>query len=230
MSRDYILSAREEARLAAWHRQAQMQREQGSKEGPCVTISREFGCQAYPLAEELVRQLGEPWVVIDKGILEVAAKASGFSIDQIEKSRDTPPVLKAIFAMFLDGSRAEETEVFEHLRTAIRKFAASGHCVIVGSGGVFAARDVSDAFHLRLVASYEFRLNKIMKSRGMDEKQARDFIDLHQKQRDDFLYRLAGIRLDDPLCYHLILNNALLTPAHMATLVKTGLQQLAIIS
>jgi len=228
MARDYTLSARDEARLAAWHRQAQARKAQGRAEGPCITISREFGCQAYPLAAELVSRLGESWSVIDREILEEVAKLSGFTIEQIERSRDTPAVLKSIFAMFLDSSRAEETELSTHLRHAICKFAAAGHCIIVGSGGVFMAREMKNIFHLRLIAPLEFRINKVMKSYDMGREQAIELVNLHQQQRDNFVTRLAGSRLDDPLLYHLVLNNKLLTPQQMAAIVETGLRQLGI--
>ena len=228
MGRDYILSVKDEARLAAWHRQALDRKEHKAAQGPCVTISREFGCQAYPLAAELARQLGEPWVVVDKEILEEVSRITGFSLDQLEKTRDTPPALKAIFAMFLDGSRAEETEVFGHLRQTARKFAASGNCIIVGSGGVFAAAEVKNCFHLRLVAPQQFRVDKIRKSRNMEEQAAIAFIDLHQKQRDDFIRRLAGSSLDDPQLYHMVLNNGLLNPEQMAQVVMAGMKQVGV--
>lgn len=224
MARDSIFTLRDEARLAAWHRQAQARKAQGRSEGPCITISREFGCQAYPLAAELAKRLGEPWVVIDKEVLEEVAQVSGFTIEQIEKSRDTPPALKAIFAMFLDSSRAEETEVFGHLRQAIHKFAVAGHCIIVGSGGVFATREVKNAFHLRLVATLKFRIAKIMHCHDMDEKQAIDYVSRHQKQREEFIQRLAGERVDDPLLYHLVLNNGRFTPEQLAAVVATALK------
>ncbi len=230
MAGDSSFSIRDDARLAAWHRQAQARKAQGGSEGPCITISREFGCQAYPLATELARRLGETWSVIDREILEEVARVSGFTIEKIEKSRDTPAVLKSIFAMFLDDSHAEETQLSAHLRRAICKFATSGNCIIVGSGGAVTSPEMENIFHLRLVAPLEFRINKVMTSRGMDKVQATDFVNLHQKQRDDFVTRLAGSRLDDPLHYHLVLNNCRLNPEQMAAIVVKALQQSGICS
>jgi len=200
----------QEAKLRAWHQIQQLA--DVKKPAPCFTIAREFGCQAYPLAEELVRRLnariaGEPWVVIGKEILDEVARLSGFSVEQIEKSQDTPSSLKAIFSMFLDNSRAEETQVFTHMRNVIRSFAQRGNCVLVGRGAVFAAQDLPNCIHLRLVAPYEFRAQKIMKSHQLTQTEAEQFIDLHQQQRDDFVKRFAEQKLDDPLLYHLVINN-----------------------
>ena len=210
-----------ESKLHAWHQIQQIADLQ--KPAPCFTIAREFGCQAFPMAEALVERLnsriaGEPWVVISKQVIDEVAKLSGFSVDQIEKSQDTPSTLKAIFSMFLDSSRAEETEVFTQLRDVIRGFAKRGNCVLVGSGSVFAAQDLVNCIHLRLVAPYEFRVQKIMRTHDLGESEAERFIALHQKQRDDFIRRFADASLDDPLLYHLVINNGRLGVEGMADL------------
>jgi len=225
MTRDYVLSLNDEARLAAWHRQAQAHLSKGLADGPCITISREFGCQAYPLAKELATRLGEPWAVVDREVLQEVAKKSGFSLEQIEKSRDTPAVLKAIFAMFLDQSHAEETKIFEHLRQTVCKFASAGSCIIVGSGGVYATREIQNIFHVRLVAPLEFRVGTIAEKLQLTNAQATEHVQLHQKQRDDFIHRLAGKSLESPLNFHLVLNNGLLSPQQMAKIIEVGIRQ-----
>jgi len=204
-------SPQQEAKLQAWHKMQQV----ADVKSPAssFTIAREFGCQAYPLAEALVRRLnaktgGEPWVVVGKQVLDEVARLSGFSVDQIEKSQDTPSSLKAIFAMFLDSSHAEETEVFVHMRAVMRGFARRGNCVLVGRGGVFAAQDLPNCIHLRLVAPHEFRVQKIMTSHHMNRPDAEKYIDLHQQQRDDFVRRFADGQIDNPLLYHLVFNNS----------------------
>ncbi len=212
-----------EAKLHAWHQIQQIADQK--KPAPCFTIAREFGCQAYPLAEALVSRLnsriaGEPWVVIGKEILDEVARLSGFSVDQIEKSQDTPSSLKAIFSMFLDSSRAEETQVFTHMRNVIHGFAKRGNCVLVGRGAVFAASDLPNCIHLRLVAEHGFRVKKIMSTHQLSEADAERFIDLHQKQRDDFVKRFADRSLTDPLLYHLVINNGRLGVEEIAELVE----------
>jgi cytidylate kinase len=212
-----------EAKLSAWHRLQQINDLQ--KPAPCFTLSREFGCQAYPLAEALTRRLnarvaGEPWVVIGQQILDEVAKLSGYSVEQIGKSQDTPPSLKAIFSMFLDSSRAEETAVFAHMRNVVYGFAKRGNCVLVGHGSVAAAQDLPNCIHLRLIAPYEFRVQKIMRTHNLSQTEAEQFIALHQQQRDDYIKRLTSGRIDDPLLYHLVINNSRLGVEAMAALVE----------
>lgn len=212
-----------EAKLQAWHKMQQIADQ--AKPAPCFTIAREFGCQAYPLAESLIKRLntrvaGDPWVVIGREILDKVAELSGYSVEQIEKSQDTPSSLKSIFAMFLDNSHAEETEVFTHMRTVIREFARRGNCVLIGRGTVFATQDLPNCIHVRLVAPYSFRVEKIMKVHSLSESEAKKYIELHQQQRDDFVRRFADGRIDDPENYHLVVNNSRMDIEKIAELIE----------
>ncbi len=210
-----------EAKLQAWHRMQQFVGQ--GKPAPCFTIAREFGCQAYPLAEQLVKRLnaraaGEPWVIVGRQILDEVAELSGYSVEQIEKSQDTPSSLKAIFSMFLDSSRAEETEVFTHMRTVLRGFAKRGNCILVGRGAVYVSQDLTNCIHLRLVAPHRFRVQKIMKAHSLNEQEAKKFIELHQQQRDDFVRRFAEGKAEDSSLYHLVINNSRMDIENIAEL------------
>lgn len=219
----------QEAKLLAWHKLQQLADLQ--KPGPCFTLSREFGCQAYPTAEALAKRLnartaGEPWIVIGKEILDEVAKLSGFSVDQIEKSQDTPSSLKAIFSMFLDSSCADETQIFTHMRNVIQNFAKRGNCIFVGRGAVLVTQDLPNCIHLRLVAPYEFRVQKLMTSHGLNQVEAEKHIALHQQQRDAFISRFAEGRIDDSLLYHLVINNGRMSSAKIAELAEEYLVRL----
>lgn len=223
MASSNVWTQQQEAKLSAWHKLQQLVDQK--KPAPCFTIAREFGCQAYPLAEELIKRFnarvaGEPWVVIGRQIIDEVAELSGYTAEQIEKSQDTPPSLKAIFSMFLDNSRAEETEIFAHMKTVIRNFARRGNCVLVGRGAVFAAQNLPNCIHLRLVAPQAFRIQNIMQSHKLNEVEAAKYIELHQKQRDAFVHRFAEGQLEDPALYHLVINNSRMGVEKIAELVE----------
>ncbi len=223
MATNNLWSSQQEQKLQAWHRMQQVV--EPGKPSPCFTIAREFGCQAYPVAEELVKRLnariaGEPWIIVGRQVIDRVSELSGYTVEQIEKSQDTPSSLKAIFSMFLDSSRAEETEIFTHMRSVIRSFARRGNCVLVGRGSVFAVQDLPNCINLRLVAPPEFRINKIMRSHNLSEKDAIEFIALHQHQRDDFIRRFADRIIADPLLYHLVINNSQLDVVKIAELAE----------
>lgn len=223
MALNNLWSSQQEQKLQAWHRMQQVV--ESGKPSPCFTISREFGCQAYPLADALIKRLnarvaGEPWIIVGRQIIDRVSELSGYTVAQIEKSQDTPSSLKAIFSMFLDSSRAEETEIFTHMRSVIRSFARRGNCVLIGRGSVFAVQDMPNCINLRLVATPEFRINKIITSHNLSEKAAIEFIALHQRQRDDFIRRFADKIIADPVLYHLVINNAHLDVVKIAELAE----------
>ena len=57
---------------------------------PTITISREFGCEAYPmtlcLKEIMEKKTGQPWAIMDKALLEEVAKHHQLS-EELVKSR-----------------------------------------------------------------------------------------------------------------------------------------------
>ncbi|SHI90226.1 Cytidylate kinase [Malonomonas rubra DSM 5091] len=208
-----------ESKLHCWHRAQTMSSTQ--KNAPCLTIAREFGCQAYPLAEALAAKLNAenhnlPWIIVGKKLLKEVSKLSGYSVEQIEKAQDVHPTVKAVFSMFLDKHLAEETEIFQHMKPVIRSFAKRGHCIFVGHGAVMATQDMPNCTHVRLVASHEFRVKKIMESYDLTQKEATEHIEQYQQQRKEFLYRFTESDISDPKLYHLVLNNGRLPVEAMA--------------
>ena len=209
-----------ESKLHCWHR-AQQTMTTPLKSAPCLTIAREFGCQAYPLAEALADKLNAtnndlPWIIVGKKLLAEVSKLSGYSVEQIEKAQDVHPTVKAIFSMFLDKHLAEETEIFQHMKPVIRSFAKRGHCIFVGHGAVMATQDMPNCTHLRLVAPHDFRVKKIMETYSLTETEAKEHIEQYQQQRKEFLYRFTEGDISDPQLYHLVLNNGRLPVTSMA--------------
>ncbi len=72
---------------------------------------------------------------------------------------------------------------------------------------------------MRLVAPLSFRIQQIMKSHDLSESAAGEFINLHQKQRDDFIRRFATVPVVDTSLYHLVINNAHLSVEKIAALI-----------
>lgn len=67
-----------EGRLSAWISVQDRLREQPPRSlRPTLTITRQFGCEAYPLAERLKGTLdtrtGDTWTIFDKALIEADA-------------------------------------------------------------------------------------------------------------------------------------------------------------
>lgn len=229
MIKSNVWTPQMEAMLQAWYKQQQLA-DQG-KPATCVTLTREFGCQAHALAGALQKRLnartkGEPWVIVGRQVIDEVAKMSGFTVDQIEKSENTPSSLKAILSMFLDRTNAEETEIFAHMRRVIRGFAERGNCIIIGRGAPHITQDLANCIHLRLVAPPAYKIDTISSKYGMNQAEARDHIDRLQGQREAFVQRFVNERTDNPTLYHLIMNNARMDTEGLALLIDGYMQRI----
>ena len=87
-SRDSLLPS-VERRLAAWL--SVKDRATGAEShrpGPTITISRKYGCDAFPLALRLKELLDaaceEPWIIYDKALLERVSQAEHLSMQFLE--------------------------------------------------------------------------------------------------------------------------------------------------
>jgi len=70
-----------EKRLQTWNEWAQRQAKDDKTLKPCITISREFGCQAYPLAETLHKRMNYPAAEL-RGIIRIFHLTPMQSIDE----------------------------------------------------------------------------------------------------------------------------------------------------
>lgn len=135
---------------------------------PIITISREFGCHANALANELSKLLsknGTEWKVVNKEILHEAAQELNISpnlIDSISGSQK-----KGFFVDIMNGFTEKfytnDKNVRNTISRIIQSFAKEGHVIIVGRGAVAATQNVKKALHLRLVAPLDYRAKTVHK-------------------------------------------------------------------
>ena len=231
MSQNFTITPGIEQRLASWNEHLRKQKQEAAGLRPCITLSREFGCQAYPVAEALQnlfnrkKLFGGNWMVLDRKLLETIAKQSGFSETDIQHAERQNPVLHSMFSLFHDSESAEPHEVFRFIRRAVRHFAQNGNSIIVGRGGAVLTQDLENCLHLRLFASLEFRLAYCCETFGLEKEAADEYLQSQQRLRDEFLGHYTSQDPSSQEFYHLTLNNARWTPEQLALLIKQALQQ-----
>src|ERR671924_1792941 len=105
-----------EQRIAAMievNRRLKQEAEAGKKgKKPTITISREFGCEAYPMTERLRELLeaktGEAWMLMDKALLEEAAKNADLSESILQSIGTKPHLLDEMFSAFSPHWKSEK--------------------------------------------------------------------------------------------------------------------------
>lgn len=199
-----------------------------------ITISREFGCDAYPAAESLSELLTAKrkgsWFVFSHPILEKLVgdeKLGAPLMHQVSEKRYT------FVNWFLDGLVPEylqspQSQAFERMRTGILNLAEKGNCIIVGAGAQIITRELDPSkflgIHIRLVGSFSARVMSVMQKFDMDRGDAEKLIEKKQFARDRFVEDFTGRSVTDSTLYHLTINNDLSDTSIIAKTIQTFLE------
>ena len=175
-----------------------------------ITLSRQFGCEAYPLAEKLQPQLearsGEPWTIVDKALIERVSKETKLSERLLGQIGDQSQVLD-VLASVLPGWTTHE-EAYEILARYVVRIARDGNAIIIGRGGAVLTQTLPNCFHFRLEAPHDFRVASIARRMGVKEAEADALVAEHQAGRDRFIERFLHCSIGDTRYYHAVFNTA----------------------
>jgi len=175
-----------------------------------ITISREFGCEAYPVAEYL-RELmekkhGEPWVLMDKGLLEEIAHNHDLSADVMNSLGEKSRFLDEMLATFSPRWKSEK-DYFRVLCRHMFSLAEQGNMIIVGRGGSIVTQTLKNCFHFRMYASPAFKIRSITRRLGVEAEEAEKIIAKRQELRDNFIRDFLDQDAHDLSFYHMVFNN-----------------------
>jgi cytidylate kinase len=151
--------------------------------GPAVTVSREYGCPSREVCDMLHFVLCEiegmlpnqkNWRVIDKEILDVAAKELELDPSKIEyifraeKKSVTEDIISSMNRRYYKSDRKIRTTIKEVIRT----IAERGQVIILGRAGVAITRDMVNSLHVRLEAPLKWRAERMAAKYSLDYKAA----------------------------------------------------------
>lgn len=198
-----------EQRESAWvrmqERQAQVHK---APSLPSVTISREFGCEGYPLALRLKELLeassGLPWTVFDKALVDKVAtdeKLSQLLLSHLGDESHAQDVLRTHFG-FLTHNDAY-AKLVEHLV----RIAMAGCAIIVGRGGAVVCQDLKNCFHFRLVGSFDFRAGALARRLDLPLAEAEEQVRVQSKLREKFIGECLHADLTSYRYYDAVFNN-----------------------
>lgn len=180
------------------------------KPRPCITISREFGCEGYMVAERLrelmMHKTGDEWVLIDKAILEEVSRRHNISEDILQTLGENNSILKEVLATFSSRWKSDQ-EYFRLLSHHIVALAEQGNVIIVELGGAIIARHIEHSSHFRLYGSESFKIASITRRLNIPAEDAEKLMHRHQKQRNHFNKVFLNHDGHDPALYNLLFNN-----------------------
>ncbi|WP_281185509.1 AAA family ATPase [Trichlorobacter lovleyi] len=191
-------------------KQKALLRHKKPKPRPCVTISRQFGCLGYPVAErvcELMSQKsGEPWLLIDRAVLDEVAKRHNISKDILESLGEKNRLLDDILATF-SPRWTHSQDCFRLLCKHVVSLAEQGNVVIMELGGAIITRHFEHSKHFRIYGSMEFKVRTIAERLQMEYEVAEKLVIKQQKQRDTFTRDFLDQDDHNPALYELLFNN-----------------------
>lgn len=198
---------------------------------PFVTISREFGCEAYPLAVQLAELINErfspcvPWMPYDQELLDKVAAELHLhrdiigSIDNRRRSEMTE-LFNSIINVKLD-----ESLVYRKLAEVVRALAIHGHAILIGRGSCIITQDLKTGLHVRLVAPRRHRIHVYAETHAVPLGDAERLVLEGEKERERYLQTLY---LGDPhqLHYHdLTFDVSRFNQQQMAEIIAVALWQ-----
>jgi len=202
-----------EKRISSWIDIQKKRKEQemvGDKPKITLTVSREFGCEGYPLVAELESKLKskteQEWTIFDNQFVDQLVKDKEISKHLINSFGDRAKYLDYITSTLLPYWKSE-TEIFKLMVEAIYAIAQQGNAIILERGAFSITRKLPNCFHFRLIAPLEYRINSFARRTGISEEQAGNLVMEKEKDRTRFLSEFLNCSFDDK-SFHMVFNNS----------------------
>jgi len=199
---------------------------------PCITVSRQTGAGAKPVCEKLVEimdKYSEPegikWAYFDRNLIEKVLDDNKLpeQISEFMKEEKYKHLTSAVYELL--GLKPSEWTLIHKTTDTILQIARMGNVVIVGRGASVITSKLKNAFHIRLVASVEKRVEHMMELLGLNEKEALNHIKKEDENRKKYIKSYFNADIEDPLLYHLVLNTDLLTHDGASNLIAEAVVQ-----
>jgi cytidylate kinase len=192
------------------------------KRKPAITISREFGCQGFPLASTLATKLSSgkaDWTVFSSDMLKEIADKNEYYRELMESVNESyRSQLQQDIDVLLSRKPSDYTR-FKMIAQNLKIIGDKGHTIIVGSGGAIVAQNQENFFHVRITGSLPFRVNRVSELFNITDVEAANLVEERNLMRRDFIYRFTNKDIADPSFYHLILRNDFYSVDEMADIV-----------
>lgn len=193
------------------------------KTRPTITISREFGCEAFPMTECLKgimeKKSGQPWAVMDKALLEEVPKNHQLSEEIVRNLGEKKNrILDEVLATFSSHWKSEK-DYFRLLCKHVFSLAERGNSIIVGRGSSIVTQPLKNCYHFRIFASHQFKEASIARRLNISKDEAERIVEKNQKQRDAFIHDYFNLDPRDLRFYHLVFNNDKNTPERIAQII-----------
>jgi len=201
-----------EERLTGWMRiQEARQRVEPAKgkPRPTVTLSRQFGCEGFPLALRLQvlfqEAMGEPWHIFDKELLDKVSLDEHISL-QLLRHLEEPVRYLEDFGFHPRGEVTTD-QALAKIAVHLLHFAQEGNAIIIGRGGAVVCQKLPNCFHFRLEAELDWRVASLARRLGISRREAVERERAQTRLRDRFIQEYMGADPAHGTYYDGVFNN-----------------------
>jgi cytidylate kinase len=161
-----------------------------------ITLTRKMGTNGSEIARRIANEL--QYNLYDTEAIENAAREMGFLKDVKEVDEKAPSLFERLF------SHRPEIHL-DRLNSVMYELASRGNAVFLGRGSHILLRTFKCAFHVRVTASLEKRIQTLVE-RGFQREAAIKTIHKSDHERGAFIKFAFGLDWDNPELYDLVLN------------------------
>lgn len=189
-----------------------------------ITIDRQYGSGGREIGKKLAEKLG--FTFYDNEIIQQAAKSTGYTIDYIEKNDESMTnslIYDLVTQMYAYSSKnpAPKDAIFEAESSIIQKIASKGNCVIMGRCADYILKNNTSCLKVFLHAPSDYRIERIMSTEHLSEKEAAAKIQQMNHQRADYYHYYTHQAWGLAKNYHLTLDTSLGTDYILNTICNT---------
>ena len=167
---------------------------------------------------------GGNWTIFDHLLLDKILEEKHVSLELLENIGTRSTLLDSLISS-LNPRWKTDQDLYQIMMETIHSVSQGGHCIFVGRGAAVVTQDLENAYHFRLEAPMEFRINSMVRRSEMNVKDVEAMVHQRQHQRESFIGNFLGRDLTDMALYHLKFNNQKVKVKDMSTTIKHFIEQ-----
>lgn len=197
----------------------------GASVKPAITISRAEGAGGLTVASNLAGYLQEHvpshevWTVFSQHLVAKVLEEHHHRKNIATFMTENHKAMLTDAMEELLGLHPSTWTLVEQTNATILRLAQMGNVILVGRGASIVTRKQPNVFHVRLVGSFEKRVEQAQKVFGLDRKSAISYIKKKDAARRRYVKDNFDKDIEDPLLYHVTINTDLVRHEDAARMV-----------
>ncbi len=196
---------------------------------PVITVTRQTGSGGHLFANKLAEYLQNrvptrcSWAVFDQNLVEKVLEEHNLPKEFAKYMPEDRNSLINDMVEELLGLHPPSWELVRQTTETILHLAHAGNVIIVGRAANVITQKMPNTFHIRLVGSFERRVERIMRLGNMSRKAAENFVKKEDEAKIKYLKHYFNENPENPLQYHFIINTDLIEPEEAAIYVGNAI-------